>query len=98
MGYRVTIAENGKEALEALEKDSYDLIFMDMMMPVMNGYTATQKLRSKGCVLPIIALTANAMKGDDQKCYEAGCNDGHFSAGAVKSCKVNYAVIVQVCR
>jgi CheY-like chemotaxis protein len=75
MGYRVTIAENGKEALEALEKDSYDLIFMDMMMPVMNGYTATQKLRSKGCVLPIIALTANAMKGDDQKCYEAGCNE-----------------------
>jgi CheY-like chemotaxis protein len=75
MGYSVTIAENGKEALEALEKDSYDLIFMDMMMPVMNGYTATQKLRAKGCVLPIIALTANAMKGDDQKCYEAGCNE-----------------------
>lgn len=75
MGLAVTIVENGKDAIEAVEKESFDLIFMDMMMPVMNGYTATKKLRSAGCALPIIALTANAMKGDDQKCYEAGCNE-----------------------
>jgi signal transduction histidine kinase/CheY-like chemotaxis protein len=75
LGHTVTIVDNGQLALEAIEQRSFDLIFMDMMMPVMNGYTATKKLRAKGCTLPIIALTANAMKGDDQKCYEAGCNE-----------------------
>ena len=74
LGHEVVIVENGKEAVEAIENDeSYDLVFMDMMMPVMSGYDATKKLRARGCDLPIIALTANAMKGDDQKCYEAGC-------------------------
>ncbi len=73
LGYEVVIVENGKLAIEAVENDTFDLIFMDMMMPVMNGYDATKKLRARGCDMPIIALTANAMKGDDQKCYEAGC-------------------------
>ncbi|MCE5187491.1 MAG: response regulator [Planctomycetaceae bacterium] len=75
MGHVITIVENGKEALDAVASGEFDLVFMDMMMPVMNGYMATRKLRAKGCTLPIIALTANAMKGDDQKCYEAGCNE-----------------------
>jgi len=75
LGHTVTVVDNGQLALEAVEKQEFDLIFMDMMMPVMNGYTATKKLRARGCRLPVIALTANAMKGDDQKCYEAGCNE-----------------------
>jgi signal transduction histidine kinase/ActR/RegA family two-component response regulator len=75
LGHEVTIVENGTEAIASLEKEHYDLVLMDMMMPDMNGYDATKKLRAAGYDLPIIALTANAMKGDDQKCYEAGCNE-----------------------
>ena len=75
MGHSVDIVENGQEAVNAVETHSYNLILMDMMMPTMNGYEATERLRKAGCELPIIALTANAMKGDDQKCRDAGCND-----------------------
>jgi len=75
LGHKVTIVENGIEAIKALETEHYDLVLMDMMMPDMNGYDATKKLRAAGYELPIIALTANAMKGDDQKCNEAGCNE-----------------------
>ena len=75
LGHEVVIVENGKEAIEIMEKEKFDLILMDMMMPVMNGYEATKKLRAAGCELPIIALTANAMKDDDRKCVEAGCNE-----------------------
>ncbi|MHC4551628.1 MAG: ATP-binding protein [Planctomycetota bacterium] len=77
LGHTVRIVENGAEAVNAVEQDNYDIILMDIMMPVMNGYEAVKQLRSNGCDLPIIALTANAMKGDDQKCCEAGC-DGYL--------------------
>ena len=75
LGHRVRIAENGLKAIEAMQTDSFDIILMDMMMPEMNGYDATKKLRQDGYTLPIIALTANAMKNDDHKCREAGCNE-----------------------
>ncbi|WP_211749967.1 response regulator [Paenibacillus sp. Marseille-Q4541] len=79
-GYRmdVTFAENGREALELLEKDrNYDLVLMDMMMPEMDGYEAMTRIRQIPDFekLPIIALTAKAMKDDRSKCIEAGASD-----------------------
>lgn len=74
-GALVQVANNGLEALEKVKFNTPDLILMDMQMPVMDGYTATEKLRSQGYNLPIIALTANAMKEDLNKSLAAGCNE-----------------------
>jgi len=74
LGLEVTIAEDGNQALQTAMTGQFDLIFMDMMMPHMNGYEATKEIRKKGITTPIVALTANAMKGDDKKCIEAGCD------------------------
>jgi two-component system, sensor histidine kinase len=71
--FEVDEVENGKEAITQLEKKKYDLILMDIMMPEMDGYEATKMIRNElKLKVPIIALTANAIKGDDQKCLEAG--------------------------
>ena len=75
LGLDVTTAENGKEAVDKALTTAFDLIFMDIQMPKMNGYKATKMLRKKGITTPIVALTAYAMKGDDTKCIEAGCDD-----------------------
>jgi PAS domain S-box-containing protein len=75
IGLEVTTAEDGDEVVQKALKREYDLIFMDIQMPNVNGYEATRILRKKGVTTPIIALTANAMKDDDKKCIEAGCND-----------------------
>jgi PAS domain S-box-containing protein len=75
MGLKVTIAEDGNEALQKVLTDQFDLIFMDMQMPRMDGYEAVKELRKRGITTPVVALTGNAMKGDYRKCIEAGCDD-----------------------
>ncbi|WP_139302521.1 response regulator, partial [Thalassotalea sp. PP2-459] len=79
-GLQVDIAVNGEEALKSLENLQFDLVFMDCQMPVMDGYEATQKVRSSELKLrkrkiPIIAMTANSMAGDREKCLAAGMDD-----------------------
>lgn len=75
-GHEVEIAGNGKEAIECVNKGAhYDLILMDMSMPVLDGLKATRLLREQGCTLPIVALTANAMVEDRERCIKSGMDD-----------------------
>jgi PAS domain S-box-containing protein len=73
-GLEVTTADNGAVGVERAMREHFDVILMDMQMPVMDGYTATARLRAAGFQTPIIALTAHAMKSDERKCREAGCS------------------------
>jgi PAS domain S-box-containing protein len=77
-GVTVELANNGQIGFDMAMAGQYDVILMDMQMPVMDGFTATKLLREQGCKLPIIALTANAMKGEEEKCRTAGCS-GYLS-------------------
>jgi PAS domain S-box-containing protein len=74
-GADVVIAENGQIAVDLAKKNSFDLILMDMQMPVMDGYTAAAELRRSGFTAPIIALTAYAMAEDRKRCLASGCTD-----------------------
>jgi signal transduction histidine kinase/CheY-like chemotaxis protein/HPt (histidine-containing phosphotransfer) domain-containing protein len=79
-GAEVMLADNGKIACElvfeaAAHGQPFDLILMDMQMPEMDGYQATAKLRQRGCLTPIVALTAHAMANDRERCLLAGCTD-----------------------
>jgi CheY-like chemotaxis protein len=80
LGYHADIATNGREAIEYLEKMDYDLVLMDCQMPEMDGYEATRNIRDNNSTVrnhkvPIIAMTANAMQGDREKCLEVGMDD-----------------------
>ena len=81
-GYRVTVAENGRRALEALKRGKFDAILMDLQMPEMDGFEAVAAIRAKeresGGHIPIIAMTAHALKGDQEQCLAAGM-DGYVS-------------------
>ncbi|GEM_PF-6753433 len=80
IGFKADVAVNGLEAIQALATRPYDLVFMDVQMPEMDGFEATRIIRDKNSAvknheIPIIAITAHAMKGDREKCLEAGMND-----------------------
>jgi CheY-like chemotaxis protein len=72
-GLWVEEAENGQQALDKLAQASYDLVLMDMQMPVLDGYDATLELRRRGLDVPVVALTAHAMKGYEEEVLQAGC-------------------------
>ncbi|MDG2021568.1 MAG: ATP-binding protein [Phycisphaerales bacterium] len=78
LGAHVVAVENGQEAVDAVQKSRdrpFDLVILDMQMPILDGYEAASQLRNAGNDVPILALTANAMPGDRMVCLEAGCND-----------------------
>jgi two-component system sensor histidine kinase/response regulator len=74
-GAAVTVAANGREALVQVEQRAFSLILMDLQMPEMGGIEAARRLRAGGCTVPIVAMTASAMPGDAQRCFDAGMND-----------------------
>jgi two-component system cell cycle response regulator DivK len=76
-GYRLTEAENGEEALAAVEQQAPDLILMDIQLPVLDGYEATRRIKANPSLraIPIIAVTSYALSGDEDKARAAGCDD-----------------------
>jgi CheY-like chemotaxis protein len=75
-GYSVTVAANGREALATLQRQVFDMVLMDIQMPEMDGFEATMAIRSQenagATRIPIIAMTAHAMQGDQERCLQAG--------------------------
>lgn len=74
-GAAVTIVANGKEALDAIEKDSFDVLLLDLMMPVVDGFQVLERLREKNINLPTIILTNLYQNVDQKKCEELGAKD-----------------------
>ena len=74
-GVAVVIAAHGAQAVQRVQEERFDLVLMDMQMPVMDGVTATERIRALGLELPIVAMTANAMARDRERCLAAGMND-----------------------
>ena len=95
MGYRADVAGNGREAVEAQERLPYDVILMDCQMPELDGFEATKLIREHERLsgerhVPIIALTANAMKGDRDRCIEASMDD--YVAKPIKRDELSAAI------
>ncbi|OHB50064.1 MAG: hypothetical protein A2Y10_14020 [Planctomycetes bacterium GWF2_41_51] len=78
VGLKTKIVDNGLLAVQKIAEEKFDLILMDIQMPVMNGFEATRQIKKDHPEIPIVALTACAMMGDDEKCYSAGC-DGYLT-------------------
>jgi CheY-like chemotaxis protein len=97
-GHTTAVADNGREALATLELESFDLVLMDMQMPVLDGFLTTELIRQKeqehGGHLPIVAMTANAMKGDREKCLAAGM-DGYV-AKPIQTAELFSAIVAVV--
>lgn len=74
-GATVQLANNGSEGLAMAQAESFDLIFMDVQMPVLDGYGAVKQLRAAGCKTPIVALTAGALQGERERCLDVGFDD-----------------------
>ena len=76
-GYQVVMAVDGAEGVKMASSEKPDIILMDMSLPVLDGWSATQKLKASAdtAAIPVIALTAHAMEGDEAKAREAGCDD-----------------------
>ncbi|MCK5564313.1 MAG: response regulator, partial [Planctomycetes bacterium] len=75
IGIHPIIVEDGRKAVEIHKNEKFDLIIMDIQMPKMNGYEATEAIRKTDSDIPVVAITANAMKGDAEKCFNAGCTE-----------------------
>jgi len=75
LGYEITIAKNGKECVEKVKEEPFDIVFMDIMMPEKDGLEATADIRSLGTNIPIIAMTANAREEDKTQAFNSGMND-----------------------
>jgi len=98
-GAQVTVAKNGAEAVEMAEeayddKRPFDIILMDMQMPVLDGYGATQKIKQTDSETPILAVTARAFDKERNKCFEVGCDD--FIAKPVETDKLISSVATQL--
>ncbi len=96
IGFSCQTANNGAQALQAIQEASWDLVLMDCQMPVMDGYEATRKLRlghagKENKSIPVIAMTAQAMKGDREQCIEAGMND--YLSKPVKPDQLNRIIV-----
>jgi len=92
----IKMAENGQQAVEAAFSDTFDLIIMDMQMPVMDGYEANRIIRKHGVKVPIVAFTAAIMKNDILNCTEAGCSSHlakPFDQGTLIDCLSKYLLI-----
>ena len=87
IGYEIDIAKNGKEAVEMMDKGKYDVVFMDLLMPEMDGYQATSQIRKSGHTLPVIAMSADEDDVTRKAAFESGMNDYVMKPARVESIK-----------
>ena len=91
LGYEIDIVPNGKEAIKSINKKKYDIVFMDIMMPEIDGLEATREIRAMGYKMPIIALTADLGNETKKSAYKSGINE--FIGKPIKSDKLKKIMI-----